>query len=149
MPTCKTRYFGELEYEPGSELHFPAGLPGFEQERRFVPIDQPHTRPLVYLQSLGDPQLCFVAMPARAVDPDYRLDLDEEALEVLGLAGSRPEIGCDLLCVALISIRDECVTANLMAPVVASLATRQAVQAISTSGRYSHRHELSRGGCGS
>jgi flagellar assembly factor FliW len=40
------------------------------------------------------------------------------------------------------SIEAHSITANLLAPVVISLATRRAVQAIASGSAYSHRHPL-------
>ena len=132
-----------MEYDEATVLEFPRGLPAFEQERRFIVIEQPHTRPLVYLQSLTTPSVCFAALPAQVVDSEYRLELSDEDAHVIGLDCATPvPPGMAVLCLALVSIRETAVTANLMAPIVVSLATRRAVQAISASGRYSHQHAL-------
>jgi flagellar assembly factor FliW len=141
MPHCNTCYFGKLSYSADMVLEFARGLPGFEQELRFIVIEQPQTRPLVYVQSLVTPTLCFVALPVQLIDPDYRLELSDDDARQIGLArASAAVLGSNILCLALISVRESGVTANLMAPIVVSLATRQAVQAVATSGRYSHQH---------
>ncbi|HET8546911.1 MAG TPA: flagellar assembly protein FliW [Bryobacteraceae bacterium] len=143
MPQCQTCYFGTLNYNETTVLEFPRGLPAFEQERAFIAIEQPHTRPLIYLQSLDTPSLCFVALPVQFIDPEYQLELSDEDAETIGLADATAAvIGSSVLCLALVSIRETGVTANLMAPMVTSLATRRTVQAISASGRYSHQHVL-------
>jgi flagellar assembly factor FliW len=143
MPHCETRYFGQLSYDEKTVLEFPGGLPAFEQERRFVSIEQPHTRPLVYVQSLTTPSLCFVALPAQVVEQGYVLEMTDEDAKAIGLPrGSAAVIGSTVLCLALLSIREAGVTANLMAPVVVSLETRRAVQAVCTTGRYSHQHAV-------
>jgi flagellar assembly factor FliW len=95
----------------------------------------------VYLQSVTNPALCFVALPVQLIDPGYELEISDEDAETIGLAGSAAAaIGSNVLCLALLSIRETGVTANLMAPLVTSLATRRSVQAVSASGRYSHQH---------
>jgi flagellar assembly factor FliW len=144
MARCRTKYFQEIEYDESSVLAFPLGLPGFEAERGFVPIDHEGTRPLVYLQSLRDPELCFVTLPVLTVDPEYALELSDEDRKAIGLQGRTPlEIGKDVLCLTVVAIREEGATANLMAPLVAGLASRLAVQAIGCSGKYGHQHPLS------
>ena len=45
--------------------------------------------PLIYLQSLEDPGLCFITMPILAVDPRYRLRVSGEDLDKLGLTRER------------------------------------------------------------
>ena len=65
QPVIRTKYFGELPLEENTRIEFPWGLPGFEQRRWFVAIRVPRTDPLVFLQSLEDPELCFVTLAAR------------------------------------------------------------------------------------
>jgi flagellar assembly factor FliW len=144
MPEFEAKHFGRVAYEPRSILNFPVGLPGFEPERRFMLIEQPATHPIIFLQSLDSPDLCFITLPLLAVEPGYQLELSSEELELLGFAGSRqPEIGTDLLCLVIISVSEgQPPTVNLLAPIVASLHTRQAVQCIQAGERYSHRHPL-------
>jgi flagellar assembly factor FliW len=141
MPQCETRYFGCVQYDPATVLDCPRGLPGFEEEHAFIAIAQPQTQPLVYLQSLTTPTLCFVALPVQVIDPEYALELSDEDADVIGLgSGAAAQIGATVLCLAILSIRETGVTANLMAPLVMSLASRRTVQAVSSSGRYSHQH---------
>ena len=141
MPVMQTRNFGTIAYEADSALEFPIGLPGFESRRRFVALRFLESDPLVYLQSLEHPALCFVTMPILSVDPQYRLG--SEDLDRLGLPATRqPRIGEDVFCLAVIAIRETGPTANLLAPVVINLKTRQAVQAIAPESEYSHQFEL-------
>ena len=143
MPVLETQNFGRIPYRVESEIDFPAGLPGFEERRRFLAVQLPHTNPLVFLQSLEDPGLCFVTLPVLAVDPRYRLRLTAEDLERVGLSGSRqPRIGPDVICLAVLSIRAAGPTANLLAPVVVNVANLKAVQAVMTDSGYPHQHAL-------
>ena len=144
MGILRTKYFAEIEYLEGSAFHFPLGLPAFEEEKRFVPIDLPDHKPLLFLQSALTPELCFLAFPILVVDPEYHLDIAPEDLAVLGLeALEQPRIGQDVLVLGLLSVRDGFpVTANLMAPVVVNLRTGVAVQAIRHDSRYSHEHPV-------
>jgi len=141
---CQTRYFGTLEYHDDAVLEFPAGLPAFEHERRFLAVQQPFNAPLVFLQSLADPKLCFVTLPVQAICAGYGLSIAPEDLEILGLPdGQQPVIGRDVLCLAILSFVENALpTANLLAPVVVNLQTRIARQTIQTDTRYSHRERL-------
>jgi len=145
MNTCLTRYFDAIEYAPESVIHFPAGLPGFEQERDFVIVEQPAHRPLLFLQSLAKRELCFLMLPVLTVDAEYRLRMRPEDVELIGFRGRRqPRIGRDVFCgVFLTAIPDETPTANLLAPIVINLQTRIAVQAVRPEPAYSHCHPLS------
>src|SRR6478609_12065454 len=131
MPVMETKNFGRLSFESESELEFPSGLPGFESRKRFVAVRFVESDPLVYLQSLEDPGLCFITMPVLAVDPKYRLRVNDDDLGDIGLPGARqPRIGEDVFCLTVLSIREAGPTANLLAPIVINLKTRRAVQAI-------------------
>ena len=142
MEACATRYHGTLSYQPDAVIHFPQGLIGFENETRFLPIEQPHARPIVFLQSLTTPGLCFLSLPVFVVDRDYRLELADTDLRSLDLPVSRqPVIGTEVMCLALVSIpEDGPTTANLLAPVVVNLGSRTAVQAIGANPAYSHQY---------
>uniref|UniRef100_Q02C79 Flagellar assembly factor FliW n=1 Tax=Solibacter usitatus (strain Ellin6076) TaxID=234267 RepID=Q02C79_SOLUE len=143
MSITETKYFGKISFEPESELEFPRGLPGFDGRKRFLAVTFPASEPLVYLQSLEDPDLCFITMPLLAVDPRYRLTVGREDLNLLGLPpASQPRIGVDVMCLTVLSMREEGPTANLLAPIVVNLRNRRAVQAIAPEGEYSHQFEL-------
>jgi flagellar assembly factor FliW len=143
MPSVQTQYFGVISYEPGSTLHFPRGLPGFEERRLFVALRFSDTQPLVFLQSLEEPGLCFITLPVLAVDARYRLGISPEDRELVGLPTVRPlRIGEDVLCLAVIAIRETGPTANLLAPVVINLHNQKAVQAVDPESGYSHQHAL-------
>jgi flagellar assembly factor FliW len=136
MPRVHTGQFGELDYEEESTFLFPRGLPGFEQCRRFVLLNQPSLEPLVHMQSLEIPGLCFLALPVRSIDSTYETELAPDDEQTLG--GS--EMTLDL---ALLSVAAEgYLTANLLAPIVINLADRIAVQAIRSDLKYSHKHPV-------
>jgi flagellar assembly factor FliW len=144
MAQILTRQFGLLEFEASAVVEFPAGLPGFEDQTRFVLVERPAVAPVVFLQSLGLPQLCFLAVPIAEVDPAYNLAMTPEDLRQLGLDDQRqPPQGDELVCLALLSAaEDGPLTANLLAPVVINLRARLAVQAVRMDSRYSHLHPL-------
>jgi len=144
MPQVQTRYFGSMTYREESVFEFPAGLPGFIQEKRFVPIEVPQHSPLIFLQSLAQPTLCFLSFPILVVDPEYRLAVAREDLLALALNPDRqPQLGTEVAVLALLSFRDQLpATANLMAPVVVNLKTQRALQAIRQDQVYSHQHPV-------
>jgi flagellar assembly factor FliW len=136
-----TPWLGEISWEEACELHFPAGLPGFEQYRRLVPIEIPSQRPLVYLQSAEQGGICFLALPALAIYPGFQLRLSEDDLSLLefDVQGSSqvqspalgPVLGTDVLCLALLRPFGNTVETNLDAPIVINLHNSRGIQAIS------------------
>ena len=144
MPLVATKYFGNMDYAEESVFEFPFGLPAFEKEKRFVFIEVPDHAPLVFLQSIATPHLCFLALPIQVVDQSYELAVLREDLEALELNPQRqPKAGDHTLTLALVSLHDGfSATANLMAPIVINLATRRALQAIRADSKYSHQYPV-------
>lgn len=144
MPMLSSRHFGPVEYQDDAVFEFPGGLPGFEQERRFLAIEHAASRPIVFLQSLNRPELCFITLPALAVKSDYELAVSIEDLRALGLNESgQPKIGAEVLCLVIISVaEDKLPTANLLAPILVNLKTRRGLQAIQEGSSYSHQYPL-------
>jgi flagellar assembly factor FliW len=141
MPSLLTRDFGEVAYEPSAEWLFPRGLPGFEDQNRFVLIERETFKPIVFLQSLKTPALCFLAVSVWVADPAYQVGMTRDDLDALGL-NDQPKPGDGALCLAILSGGGAAFTANLLAPVVVNLETRLAVQAVRADSMYSHRHPL-------
>ncbi len=144
MPELESRYFGRVTYHPNSEVEFPLGLPGFEQERRFVLIEQAANRPIVFLQSLSRPELCFVTLPVQSISPGYQLQLSQDDLTTLGLEPGWQEADKpELLRLAVVSLAEaEPPTANLLSPIVVCCPKGLAIQVIQSDSAYSHRHPL-------
>lgn len=144
MPSVETKYFGTLSYSEGAVFDFPQGLPGFEEEKRFVLIELPDRSPLAFLQGLSRASLCFPAFPILVVDEIYELAIAPEDLQALDLDVERqPAIGSEVIVLVLVTLHDKLhATANLMAPLVLSLEKRRGLQAIRRDSRYSHVHPL-------
>lgn len=143
MPSFETRNFGRVSYEPQTAVQFPRGLPGFENRKRFLALQFDDSKPLVFLQSLDDPALCFITLPVFTIDPAYRLSVEADDRAVLGLPPEQVlTIGRDILCLVIVSVQETGPTANLLAPIVVSLANLQAVQTIQANSGYSHQHSL-------
>ena len=144
MAQVSTKFFGSLQYGPEAEFHFPYGIPGFEHHRRYLFVEQPQTHPLVFVQSLEDSGVCFLAVPAHAIAPDFRLELSPEDKQALQIKPGEPcRVGEDLLCLALVTLTEGAdPTANLRAPLVASLRTKRGLQSIQPESVYSFRHPI-------
>ena len=142
MPECETRYFGPVSFEESDAIAFPSGLPGFAQCRRFLPLEEASRKPLIFLQSLEDPQLCFLALPAASVDPAYQLKVSSEDLALIGLE-KHPKPGVDAECWVIVAFgENHRPTVNLLAPLVVNRAAGLAVQAVRDDSAYSCRQPL-------
>jgi len=139
MSEIVTRQFGKIQFTEDAILHFPSGLPGFEKHTRFLRVERSATAPIIFLQSLDSPDLCFATAPVHAIDPHYRLAITPEDQQILSPAGER-------LCLAILAPGKSGWTANLLAPLVINPKTRVAVQAVRADSVYSHQHPLGEAG---
>lgn len=127
----RSPWLGDVEWDPKCELFFPHGLPGFEDERRMIPIEIPAQRPLVYLQSLEQPDVCFVCMPVLVIDPVFQLSLSEDERSTLAIAGDEaPVLGRDVLCLGLLVPSGDTVEVNLATPIVIGLINSCCLQTV-------------------
>jgi flagellar assembly factor FliW len=134
--SMESPYLGLLSWEPHNELMFAAGLPGFEQERRMLPVEIPAHRPLVYLQSLERREVCFLMLPVFTIDPAFDLTLSDDERSFLLLDEIiSPAIGVDVLCLALLVPAGNTVEANLNAIVVINLRNFRCVQTVRAGAR--------------
>ena len=92
-------------------------------------VEVPAQRPLVYLQSVEKPEVCFVSLPVRIIRPDFQVALSEEDRATLHIADdSTVRIGEDILCLALLFPSNGALEANLGAPLVVNLHNLRCVQ---------------------
>jgi flagellar assembly factor FliW len=134
-----TRQFGTIQFDENSVLQFPSGLPGFENKTRFVLVERPALKPLVLLQSLDSPDLCFYAAPVDAIDRNYQLRMTPEDRRTLALTAEPVNLAI------LSASQSGHWTANLLAPIVINKEARRAVQAVRADSLYSHQHPLDQG----
>lgn len=140
MRKADTLRFGPIEVEDEKVIHFPEGIPAFEQEHEFVIIPYDEESPYVFLQSLQTPDLAFLMTMPFIFFPDYEFELDDENQQKLGL--ERQE---DMLLYVLLTIpqgRVQDMTANLMAPLVINAANQQARQLVLEHSPYQTKHRL-------
>ena len=142
MPNCQTKFHGTLTFEPEQVLKVPRGLFGFADETEFLLLELPSSRPVVFVQSVRSANLCFIALPVQVIEAGYRLTLSSDTLTSLGYSqGAAPQMGKELLCLALLTIGDRGATANLLAPLVIDIASHRGAQVMVEG--YSHQQPLS------
>lgn len=142
MSQALSSNFGTLEYDDEALFRFPGGLPGFPEEKAFLPVEIPEQFPLLYLQSPRTPELCFVTLPVQCVVSDYELASSREDIARIGLGpDARP--GPTMLCLAVICFsEDGSAAANLRAPILINVENRLGVQTIQFDDQYPIRYPL-------
>lgn len=142
----ETTRFGALDIEDRRVLTFPDGLPGFEGLRLFTLVPH-HTAaggkgsPFVWLQSLEDGGLAFLAMEPQQAFPDYAPHIAPAVLVSLSL--TEEDAHPRLYTLLTVPVGSPCgITANLMAPVVVNPSARLAKQVVLNTDQYGLRHRL-------
>ena len=118
----------ELHPDDVPELAFPAGLPGFEELRRFAlahwgPPESPYSR----LVSLEVPDVAFLVAPPEAFFDDFDVEVSDDDAALLQL--ERPEDGLVLVMIT-VGERVEEATANLLGPLVVNVQSRVGAQLV-------------------
>ena len=107
--------FGTSETSENKIIDFPAGLPGFEELRRFIIVEADNTKPIYWLQSIENKHIALPVIVSFAIISDYNIDIRENELEDLDLESKN-----DLLILNVVVIPEDVrkMTVNLAAPVV-------------------------------
>lgn len=144
MLQLHSRQLGEVEVNPDQIVDFPYGVPGFEQERRFILLEKPSLGPIVFLQCVDAPELCFFTAPVTTIDPNYQLAVTPDDLRAIGWDHDRPpNISDELICLAVLAAPENGQwAANLLAPIIVEPRTRRGVQAVRVDSRYSHQYPI-------
>ena len=140
MRKINTVRFGTIEEDESKIIHFPDGLPAFEDEHEFLIVPYDETAPYVFLQSVNTPDLAFLMTVPFIFFPNYEFKLEDDIL-----AEMKIEKQDDLLVYSLLTIPNGNIrgmSANLLAPVVVNKHTNQARQVVLTKTPYTTKHYL-------
>jgi flagellar assembly factor FliW len=135
----QTTRFGELDLPDESVIHFPEGIIGFKDARRFVLFDCGDEGIFKWMQSAEVPELAFVICEASLILPSYQVMIGEKERELLEL--EKVEDG--VVCLILVIPEDPSqATANLLGPIVMNSETRLGMQLVLVNPDYSTRYPI-------
>lgn len=135
-----TKNFGELDIDEKKIISFPEGLPGFEEEKEFVIINnEDEENPFCWLQSVKNPDLAFVIVNPFFVFSDYSVDLSETVQEKLKIKDEK-----DVAVYSIVVVPEDLkkMTANLLGPIVINVRERLGKQVILDDPRYTTKHYI-------
>ncbi|MFZ3590383.1 flagellar assembly protein FliW [Bacillus sp. DJP31] len=135
----ETKYHGNIEVNETEIVVFENGLPGFEENKKFILLPLDTESPFLILQSLEERDLGFVVIEPFLTFPNYEFDLSESIVEKLQLEDKNDSIVFNIL-----SIKEpfEQTTVNLQAPVIVNKNKRLGRQVILNDYKYNSRHLL-------
>lgn len=132
----ESQVFGTVEIADEKVIEFPAGLPGFEDCKRFALVHEDgKSSALFLLQSLDNPAAVFSLTSPDTLGVNYEFALTDEEAAQLQLANPADAF------VAVIVRKDEGeagnpatagMRANFMAPLVINVAARRGLQKVIT-----------------
>jgi flagellar assembly factor FliW len=129
--------FGTFDVSTDEIITFPAGLPGFEECRRFVVLSSRELDPFQCLQSVEGPSASFLAVDPRRAIPDYRCVLSD-----VDRARLREPDDASLVWLAVVTVLDDQTLVNLRAPVVVNSTRMLGYQLMPSNSLYPLRFEL-------
>ncbi len=135
-----TKNFGELDIDEKKIISFPEGLPGFEEEKEFIIINnEDEENPFCWLQSVKNPDLAFVIVNPFFVFSDYSVDLSETVQEKLKIKDEK-----DVAVYSIVVVPEDLkkMTANLLGPIVINVRERLGKQVILDDPRYTTKHYI-------
>lgn len=124
----QTKNFGEITVNENDIITFPAGIPGFEDLKRYTLLGKQETEALFFwLQSIEEPNLAFVVVDPFAVNPEYYVDVDDSETEEIQIKD--PE---DVLTLAIVTVPENVknTSVNLKAPVLINLKNNMGKQIV-------------------
>jgi len=125
--------FGEVDIAEEKILTFEKGLPGFNDCFRFTIISSEETDPFLWMQSLDEPDVALAVVNPFRLFPDYAPIVNEGDLDRLGNPADEDILA---LTVAVIPVKYENMTTNLVSPILINLKSNQAHQVIMENSSY-------------
>lgn len=138
--TAATR-FGTLVVPENRIIHLPVGIAGFPEAHRFVLLERGENTTLRWLQCLDPEGPTFLVVDPFLIDPSYPLDRVRQAMNECGLSVGDDD-GLAVAAVVAIPPEPDAPTANLLAPIAVSVASRQGAQVILLDSGYGTREPL-------
>ncbi len=137
--TLETRRWGLLEIDPDAVIHFPRGIPGFEDCQHFSVFNSEEIQPFQWLICVDNPELGFVIINPNLFRPDYAPELlDGDTLDL------QIDPGDQMAVYAIVTIEDDPrqSTANLQGPLVMNLSKRLGKQVVVVDEVYSVKEKI-------
>ena len=133
----QTRYFGEIEVSEEKQIFFKEGIPGFEELKRFILIEEKDSS-FCQLQSVEKREISFTIIDPFKIKKDYAPNIREDYFETIG-GGKTEEFALYVIVKGGETLEDT--TVNLQGPLLIQVEKRQGIQVIVEEG-YTTRHKL-------
>ncbi len=132
----KTKHFGEVEFPEEAIIHFPEGIIGYPDYKRFIIIEDKNFEPFKYLQSIDNPSFALPVINPFLIRKDYIIMILSEEHKKIGLKSLSQEEKWIALCVVVIEKDIKKSIVNLKAPIIINTEERKGIQVIQITDDY-------------
>ncbi|WBL14500.1 flagellar assembly protein FliW [Sutcliffiella sp. NC1] len=134
-----TCYHGDITIQESDIITFKNGLPGFENEKKFVLLSLTEENVYFSLQSVNTTDLAFIVTNPFLFYNDYEFELEESTQQALAISASQ---SVEIYVVLTIADPFEKSTANLQGPIVINKENQLAKQIVVNGTKYNTKHIL-------
>lgn len=131
-----TKFFGDINVGNNDIIHFEEGIPGLEEYKNYVILNIEDAN-IKCLQSIDEKEICLLLINPWDYFKDYEIELSSKDISFLEINSYE-----DVLVYNVITIRDDKITVNLLAPIVINVKNNKARQVILNEKKYSIRQEI-------
>jgi len=134
-----TQQFGELEVSEEQIIHFPNGIIGFEDCKKFVIINDEDFEPFRWLISLDKKEFGFPILNPFLILDDYKKEFPPSLAKKL----QSEDVPLEVFCVVTLKGENNNVTINLKGPILIDYEKKEGKQIILTSDELSVSYPIS------
>jgi flagellar assembly factor FliW len=138
----KTAHYGEIEADESRVIEIKGGILGFEDQTKFIMIEDNERLPFIWLQSLDREATAFFVINPFLVVPQYVPEISDNDGQILELDGPEQAMVMTIATVRLDPFR---ISINLRAPLIINPEKRIARQIILEDPRWAIQHFLGEG----
>jgi flagellar assembly factor FliW len=128
-------------FEKAEMLHFPKGVPAFENLMFFELVAHEEELPFLWLQAERDKNLAFLMIDPFLIHPRYTPDIPDEDIAFLNIEDPK-----DIVLLTIVNMRnneEKIITANLVSPILINWTDKSAKQVILRNyAEYSTRYRI-------
>lgn len=134
----KTKTMGTVEVAEERLINIPSGLFGFEEYTDFALVDSEY-EPLIWFQSMQEPNLAFLLIDPFIIADDYEADIDDSELLRIGIKDP-----ADVSVFTIVTVPGDGgpVTANFQGPLIINKKNHLCMQAILDGSKYTTKHNI-------
>lgn len=137
----QTKYFGKIEVEQDNTITFPNGILGLEAYKEYAVFEMPDNPKFRCLQSIEEIQIAFILINPWDFYKDYDIEISDEELK-----GIQVQSIDQVNVFNIVTFQEQVMesTANLLAPVIINIDTKEAAQIVLREDQYTTKHPIFR-----